>query len=223
METLDRFKKTQDIPFSDIVYQKVNDQLYDLTIQYPLSVFDGSATQFLAVLFGELPFMKGFGVPKFMRLDLPEAAFKWFGGPAFGAGGIRHRWGMKAYPFFMGIIKPSIDFSSSPQDHSNRINGPLKGGFHAVKDDEIVGDLPHLPLSKRMQLSQKYPGYIPVIAGKMDTEDVYGQCVCHWFPNAKNPGPNGMCPHFVPPGASGDICTVFQSLALCLFAPVIRV
>ncbi|MCG8376629.1 MAG: hypothetical protein MI702_09110, partial [Chlorobiales bacterium] len=180
MSTLDRFKQTQDIPWSDLQYRKKADSLFELTVKYPISVFDGSVTQMMAVLYGEMPFMNGFGKLKFVRLSLPEEAFQWFKGPRFGVRGIRERWGMKTFPFLMGIIKPSIDFASSPVHHALKIEGPLKGGFHAVKDDEIAGSFAHLSLEQRMALSKKYPGYIPVI--NADDIDTIKRLIDKWNP-----------------------------------------
>lgn len=163
LATLNKFKAVQDIPCEDIEYEKIDEFTVELIVKYPLAIFDRSVTQFLAILFGELPYQRGFGTLRFMKLELPEEVLTWFQGPKFGVEGIKQQFGFKQFPFLMSIIKPSIDPSVDQTTLEQRLQGPLAAGFHAVKDDEMQGNLPNLPLSKRFSLAVEHKGYIPAI------------------------------------------------------------
>ena len=163
LATLNKFKAVQDIPYKDIKYEKIDEFTVELIVKYPLAIFDRSVAQFLAILFGELPYQRGFGTLRFMRLELPEEVLTWFQGPKFGVEGIKHQFGLEQFPFLMSIIKPSLDLAMDQTTLEQKLQGPLAAGFHAVKDDEMQGNLPNLPLSERFSLAMKYKGYIKEI------------------------------------------------------------
>jgi len=44
----------------------------ELKIRYPLDILDRSVSQFLSVLFGEIPFMRAVGTARFQDLIVPD-------------------------------------------------------------------------------------------------------------------------------------------------------
>lgn len=160
---VEELQKLRDLPSAKIDVTRRSESALELKIRYPLSTFDGSVGQFIAVLFGELPFMRAFGRARFEDLTLPNDVYQWFRGPAFGASALLERFGASAPPLLVAILKPSLDLNSTLQELEDRIAGPVGGGFHAAKDDETQGDFPNLPLSTRLDLASRNRRYVPAI------------------------------------------------------------
>jgi ribulose 1,5-bisphosphate carboxylase large subunit-like protein len=160
---VDDLQRLQDLPSATVDVARRSPSVLDLKIGYPLTVFDRSVGQFLAVLFGEIPFMRAFGQARFEDLSLPEEVYDWFRGPAFGAGAVLERFGASEPPLLVAILKPSLDRNSTLAELEQRIAQPLAGGFHAAKDDEMQGDFPNLPLKARLDLAARNRRYIPAV------------------------------------------------------------
>lgn len=158
---IDGLRSQRDIPCSDVDIEELSDSALDVTFRYPIDIFDHSVSQFMAVVFGEFPFMRSLGRVKFVDLTLPTEAHGWFGGPRFGVDGLLDRFKVKEFPFLMAIVKPSVGLDRNALE--DKLVGPLGAGFHAVKDDEMLGNVPSLPLAERLDLAAQYPGYIPTV------------------------------------------------------------
>lgn len=156
-------QRLRDLPSAKIDVLRVSSSTLELQIRYPLTIFDHSVSQFMAVLFGEIPFMRAFGKARFEDLKLPDEVYSWFRGPAFGATAVLERFGVSAPPFLIAILKPSLDVEGNIEQLERRIGEPLAGGFHAAKDDEMQGDFSNLPLRARLDLACRNPHYIPAI------------------------------------------------------------
>lgn len=169
--SLKHLKEIEDIPYQSLDIKIISDSSLDLRIEYPLNIFDKSVSQFMAVLFGELAFMRSFGKLTFTNLEIPEEVYSWFGGPKFGHEEVMKRFGVKESPMLVAIIKPSLGENLRINDIEEKIEGALAGGFHAVKDDEMQGDLLFAPLQDRLQLAKKIVRYIPAL--NLDSNDAY--------------------------------------------------
>src|SRR5271157_5436202 len=145
-------QRLKDLPATAIDIVPRSASAFQLKIHYPLTIFDRSVGQFLAVLFGEIPFMRAFGQARFEDLTLPLQIYDWFRGPAFGATSVLERFRAAEPPMLVAILKPSLDFDQTLDGLEDRISGPIDGGFHAAKDDEMQGDFANLPLRARLQL-----------------------------------------------------------------------
>jgi len=152
-----------DLPSSRIDIEHNSASTFELRIRYPLTTFDHSVGQFMAVLFGEIPFMRAFGQARFEDLTLPPEVYNWFQGPSFGAASVLERFGVSEPPLLVAILKPSLDLSSTLEQLEDRIAEPLAGGFHAAKDDETQGDFANLPLDCRLELASRNRRYIPAV------------------------------------------------------------
>lgn len=163
LDLIKRQKEIEDIPYERFELQELTPTSFELQINYPLSVFDHSVTQFLAVLFGELSFMRDFGKLTVADLDLPEEVYQWFGGPKFGARVVLERFAVKDPPLLIGIIKPSLGPLLTTDRLDEKIKSALQGGLHAVKDDEMQGDLSFASLKARIALAERHLRYIPAL------------------------------------------------------------
>lgn len=160
---VDDLQRLTDLPTTriDLLHRSAN--TIELKIRYPLQIFDHSVSQFVSVLFGEIPFMRAFGTARFEDLTLPEEVYEWFGGPAFGASTVLERFGAARPPMLVAILKPSLDPNTTLAQLKDRIAGPLAGGFQAVKDDEMQGDFSTLSLEDRIELARTNRRYIPAV------------------------------------------------------------
>lgn len=160
---IEELQRLHDLPSGRIDIGRHASSAFELRIRYPLTMFDHSVGQFMAVLFGEIPFMRAFGRARFEDLMLPPEVYTWFQGPSFGASSVLERFGASEPPLLMAILKPSLDLNSTLEQLEDRIAEPLAGGFHAAKDDETQGDFPNLPLNCRLELASRNRRYIPAV------------------------------------------------------------
>lgn len=169
--TVKHLKEIEDLPYSDIEFAEISSSILKLKIKYPLIIFDKSVAQFLAVLFGELAFMREFGKLTFEGLELPDEVYDWFGGPKFGIEGVKERFDVKEFPMLVAIIKPSVGPGLNKKIVEQKIFSALAGGFHAVKDDEMQGDLEFVTLAERVAIAEKNGHYIPTL--NLDNTEEY--------------------------------------------------
>jgi ribulose 1,5-bisphosphate carboxylase large subunit-like protein len=160
---VDDLQRLKDLPTDKIDVTRLSLSALQLKIRYPLAIFDHSVGQFMAVLFGEIPFMRAFGQARFEDVALPDEVYEWFGGPAFGAPAVLERFGASRPPLLVAILKPSLDLETNLAQFEQRIAGPLAGGFHAAKDDEMQGDFSNLPLEARLSLAERNRRYLPAV------------------------------------------------------------
>src|SRR6516162_2254029 len=106
---IEELQRLHDLPSSRIDIGRGHSSAFELRIRYPLTTFDHSVGQFMAVLFGEIPFMRAFGQARFEDLILPPEVYNWFQGPSFGASSVLERFGASEPPLLMAILKPSLD------------------------------------------------------------------------------------------------------------------
>ena len=155
-------QKLKDLPSGRLEIDRRSPSTFLLKIGFPLSSFDRSVGQFMAVLFGEIPFMRAFGRARFEDLELPEEVYSWFAGPAFGASRVLERFSAEP-PLLIAILKPSLDFELTLDGLERRIEAPTGAGFHAAKDDEMQGDFPNLPVKSRLDLASRNRRYVPAL------------------------------------------------------------
>ena len=70
--------------------------------------------------------------------------------PAYGIDGFRRFNNVNGKPFFGGIIKPKVGMS--PDVLLEAVKEMVHGGVNFIKEDELLGDPSHCPLSKRVPL-----------------------------------------------------------------------
>ncbi len=174
---VDDLQRLTDLPTTKIDVVRTSPTAFELKIRYPLSIFDHSVNQFMAVLFGEIPFMRAFGQARFEDLKLPDEVYEWFGGPAFGANAVLERFEAARSPLLVAILKPSLDPETTLEKLEERIAGPIAGGFHAAKDDEMQGDFRTLPLKTRIALARRNRHYVPSV--NLDDAGAFAEILNH--------------------------------------------
>jgi ribulose 1,5-bisphosphate carboxylase large subunit-like protein len=174
---VDDLQRLSDLPSTKIEVVRRSSTALELKIRYPLEIFDHSVGQFLAILFGEIPFMRAFGQARFEDLILPLQVYDWFRGPAFGAHSVFERFGVSESPLLLAILKPSLDLKATAEEFQRRLEQPLAGGFHAAKDDETQGDFPNVPLQTRLDMASRNHRYIPAVNldNPVALRDVFGR------------------------------------------------
>lgn len=166
-----KLKELQDVPCEDLIIDEIRSDHLKIVIKYSLRTFDKTASQFMAALFGEFPYMRSFGEVYFEDLILPEEVWHWFGGPTFGAEGLRERVGAENFPLCMAIIKPSISEQLTVETIAKNVGGPISGGFNFVKDDEMQGSFSYATLEARLALARKNAHYVPTV--NVDDTETY--------------------------------------------------
>lgn len=105
-------------------------------IGFPVANFgDMLATMYNSII-GEVHNIGSFTSIKVLDIDFPKKYLEQFSGPAFGIEGIREILEERDFPIFMGPIKPCIGLD--PNQSARLAYKVLKGGFHIVKDDELM-------------------------------------------------------------------------------------
>lgn len=155
------WRKNADLPCSKITLKSINNKTLLVNIYYPLNIFDKTVTQFLSVLFAEIPLVEAFGKITFVDLELPSEVYNWFGGPKFGTEKLKLKFNVKNWPFLLAITKPSL--GTNIRQLENKIKSVLSSKFHAIKDDEMLGNISYSPLKERIKLAKQYKKYIPTL------------------------------------------------------------
>ncbi|MBN1197619.1 MAG: hypothetical protein JXA62_09455, partial [Candidatus Aminicenantes bacterium] len=101
---------------------------------------------------------------KLCKLRLPEAMVNAFPGPRLGISGIRRKLGFSDRPVFCRSCRPAVSLYTAEMVEINR--RVLRGGFDAVKDDELTFDNPRSPFAERVRA---------MTAMKKQVEDLTGE------------------------------------------------
>lgn len=116
-----------------------------IRIAYPSANFSPDLPAILATVFGKLSLD---GEIKLIDLDFSDDLLARFPGPQFGIEGVRERIGVTDRPLFMSIFKTMLgrDLGYFRQ----QLREQALGGVDIVKDDEIMFDLPEMPVRNRI-------------------------------------------------------------------------
>jgi ribulose-bisphosphate carboxylase large chain len=114
---------------------RVGDNVWAATIDFPESVLDGSASQLMVLLFGNISLKTGVVVE---ALEIPKSLLHRFPGPAFGVDGIRRLCGVsERRPLLCTAIKP---LGLSPPGLADLCYQFAMGGVDLIKDDHGLAD-----------------------------------------------------------------------------------
>jgi len=118
-----------------------------LRLSWPLENIGPSIPNLIATVAGNLGELKQVAGLKIMRVDLPEAMFAAYPGPAFGIEGTRRLSGVSKGPLIGTIIKPSVGLT--PEGTAELVDELCAGGIDFIKDDELQADGPRCPFEER--------------------------------------------------------------------------
>lgn len=117
-------------------------------IDFPLRNFGPSLPNLLAAVAGNLFELREVGALRLVDLDLPDAFAEVYPGPAFGVDGTRKLMDRPDGPMIGTIVKPSVGLSAD--ELGALVTELAEAGIDFIKDDELQGNPPHLPLAERV-------------------------------------------------------------------------
>ena len=87
---------------------------------------------------------------RLINLRLPEHVKNKFLGPKFGISGLRKLTNNYDKPLLGGILKPKVVHKASVLE--DMVRELIDGGVDFIKEDEIMSNVPHLPLEQRVDI-----------------------------------------------------------------------
>lgn len=119
-------------------------------IDFPLENFGVSLPNLMATVMGNLFELRELAGVRLLDLQLPEDFTTRYPGPQFGPKGTRQLIGRPDGPILGTIVKPSVGLS--PEDLASLVRQLIDAGLDFVKDDELLGNPPYLPLAQRVDV-----------------------------------------------------------------------
>lgn len=107
-----------------------------IAIAYPLAAIGTSLSALWNMVLGEIPRLGFLSAARLVNIDLPPAFLAAFPGPRHGVPGLRARTGIAARPLLCRSCRPAMGLTVPAMDAIN--SEVLRGGFDAVKDDELT-------------------------------------------------------------------------------------
>ncbi|WP_217428165.1 RuBisCO large subunit C-terminal-like domain-containing protein [Microlunatus speluncae] len=147
-----------------------------VAIDFPLHNFGPSLPNLLAAVAGNLFELREVGALRLQDLELPYAFADAYPGPAFGVDGTRKLLDRPDGPMIGTIVKPSVGLPA--EQLAALVTELADSGIDFIKDDELQGNPPHLPLAERvrvvteaLQRSADRTGRLPLYAFNI-TDDI---------------------------------------------------
>jgi len=119
-----------------------------ICIAYPLINLNASLTNLWNVVFGELPRLGFLNAIRLVDLDIPKSFLANFPGPRHGLNGLRNMLAVRGRPLFCRSCRPAVGLDVEAMCAINE--AVLRGGFDAVKDDELTVDSALAPYQERV-------------------------------------------------------------------------
>ncbi len=121
-----------------------------VTLSWPLDNVGVNLPNVISTVAGNLYELSPFSGLKLLNLELPTAYSDKYPGPQFGISGTQMLISVKDRPVIGTIIKPSVGLT--PEATAERVKVLIESGLDFIKDDELMGDPPHSPFKKRVEL-----------------------------------------------------------------------
>ncbi len=120
----------------------------EITISFPVDNVGANIPTLLATVCGNLYELSDHSGCKLLDLELPSVFAERYPGPQFGVDGTRRLTGVDDRPIIGTIVKPSVGLS--PEQTGELVRELGEAGIDFVKDDELMANPPHSPLTKRV-------------------------------------------------------------------------
>ncbi len=179
-------------------------------VAYPICNFGGMLAPMYNTMIGEIHNIGVFTGLKILNIDFPVTYLENFKGPVFGVEGIRNILQEPESPIFVGPTKPCVGLT--PEQFAKTGYEVLKGGFHIIKDDELIVETSYSKFQDRVKETIKLVRkaesdtgkkkmYFAHIGGDLDRIDQF-------YNTALNAGVDGI---MVSPAINGlDIAKKFR-------------
>lgn len=115
-----------------------------VAVDYPAPLFDGSVTQLVNVLWGNVSLMDRV---RLQDVELPDWCVRSFPGPALGIAGIRQRVGVLDRPLVASALKP---VGLTPSELAKLARTLAAAGVDVIKDDHGLADQESAPFAERI-------------------------------------------------------------------------
>lgn len=122
--------------------EKLEEQCYHASIDWPLKNIGEDPSQFLNVLYGNISLKKGIRVHSVEW----DKLFPILKGPAFGIKGMRERMGVWDRPLACGVLKP---MGLRPEALAEQARSFSLGGIDMIKDDHGLADQSYATFEER--------------------------------------------------------------------------
>ena len=124
-------------------------QRAEITIAFPLGNLGPNLPTLLSTVAGNLFELSEVSGLKLIDLELPAAFAERYPGPQFGIEGTRKLSGVVGRPLIGTIVKPSVGLT--PKQTAAIVRNLGEAGIDFIKDDELMANPPHSPLSERVR------------------------------------------------------------------------
>jgi len=136
--------------YNQAIYRKKGYWRARVKIAFPIANFGASLTNLWSAAGGELHRLGFLNTLKMLDLDLPQSYLNQFPGPKYGISGIKSQLKIKDRPVFCRSARPAVGLTTEMMLKINE--AVLRGGFDAVKDDELTNDTPLSPFMDRIKM-----------------------------------------------------------------------
>lgn len=121
----------------------------EVVIEFPLVNVGHNLPTLMSTVMGNLFELRQLSGLKLIDMELPEALAAHYPGPQFGIAGTRRLAGVEGQTIIGTIVKPSVGLS--PQQTAALVADLAAADIDFVKDDELMANPPHSPLSERVR------------------------------------------------------------------------
>ena len=119
-----------------------------IEVSWPLENIGVNLPNLMATVAGNLFELNQFSGLRLLDIQLPHSYSIKYHGPQFGIDGTRRLTNVYSRPIIGTIIKPSVGLT--PQQTAEQTKTLVDAGLDFLKDDELLGDAPHSPFTKRV-------------------------------------------------------------------------
>lgn len=137
------------LPGSNIVEKNPIRRAY-IELSWPYENFGSNLPNICATVAGNLFELNPFSGLKLLDIGFPEILSERYKGPGFGIPGTRKLTDVYDRPIIGTIVKPSVGLT--PEQTARQVDTMITAGLDFIKDDELMGDSPHSPFKKRVDL-----------------------------------------------------------------------
>ncbi|MBU2503532.1 MAG: hypothetical protein KJ879_00560 [Nanoarchaeota archaeon] len=128
--------------------------VFTAKIAFPIINFGGMLATMYNTIVGEIHNIGVLTGIKVLDIKFPEPYLRNFRGPRFGILGIRKILEEPVSPIFIGPVKPCVGLT--PREFGKTAYEVLKGGFHIVKDDELIVETSYSRFKDRVRETVKW-------------------------------------------------------------------
>jgi ribulose-bisphosphate carboxylase large chain len=128
-------------------------QRAEITLSFPFENVGANLPTLVATVCGNLYELSDHSGLRLLDLELPAAFAEAYPGPQFGIEGTRRLAGVYGRPIIGTIVKPSVGLS--PEQTAELARELAEADIDFIKDDELMANPPHAPLSARVAAVMK--------------------------------------------------------------------